>query len=95
MFIILLKFSTNKSQAKEFMPAHKEWIDQGMSDGVFLVVGNLEPNMGGGIVAHNSSLVDLRKRVDADPLVENNVVTAEILEISPSLTDKRLNFLLS
>ena len=43
MFVILLKFSDNKSDAPKFMEAHKAWIDQGLSDGVFLVVGSLKP----------------------------------------------------
>ena len=94
MFVILLKFSDNKSKASQFMEGHKAWIKRGIDDGVFLVVGSLQPNLGGGIVAHNTSLLELKIRVDADPFVVENVVSAEILEITPSLTDKRLAFLL-
>jgi len=98
MFIILLKFSDNKKDAKAFMQAHKDWIRCGFDERVFLVVGNLkatEPSAsGGGIVAHNTSLQDLKKRVNEDPFVENNIVTAEILEICPNQADERLNFLL-
>ncbi len=56
MFIVLLKFSGNKSQAGQFMEGHKEWIERGIEDGVFALVGSLQPNLGGGIVAHNTSL---------------------------------------
>lgn len=56
IFIVLLKFSTNKSQASEFMKGHNEWIEQGFKDYVFLIVGSLKPNLGGGILAHNVSL---------------------------------------
>jgi len=94
MFIILLKFSDNKNQASESMDGHKEWIKCGIDDGVFLLVGSLQPNLGGGILAHNTSLADLQSRVDGDPFVAKNVVNAEILEITPSLTDERLKFLL-
>ncbi len=94
MFIVLLKFSDNKSQAPEFMQGHKDWIKRGLDEGVFLVVGSLQPNMGGGIVAHNTSLEELQQRVNDDPFVAENIVTAEVLEISPNLTDERLNFLL-
>lgn len=45
------------------------------------------------IVAHNTSLSDLQNRVDADPFVAENVVKAEILEITPSKADARLDFL--
>ena len=93
MFIVLLKFSDHKAKAGQFMEGHKEWIKRGFDAGVFLLVGSLPPNLGGGIVAHNTSLPDLQGRVNDDPFVIENVVTAEILEISPSKTDARLNFL--
>ncbi len=94
MFIVLLKFSGNKVQASQFMEGHKEWIKRGIDDGVFLLVGSIQPNLGGGIVAHNTSLSDLQSRVNGDPFVAENVVSAEILEITPSKTDERLKFLL-
>lgn len=95
MFIVLLKFSRNKGQASQFMAGHNEWIKRGFDDGVFLLVGSLQPNLGGGIVAHNISLPDLQRRVNDDPFVAENVVSAEILEITPSKTDERFKFLLT
>ncbi len=94
MFIVLLKFSSNKGQASQFMEGHKEWIQRGFDDGVFLLAGGLQPGLGGGIVAHNTSPPDLQARVNNDPFVAENVVSAEILEIAPSRTDERLKFLL-
>jgi uncharacterized protein YciI len=94
MFVVLLKFADNKANAGQFMAGHNEWIKRGFDDGVFLLVGSLKPNLGGGIVAHNTSLGDLQTRVNADPFVAEKVVTAEILEIAPAKTDPRLNFLL-
>ncbi len=94
MFVVLLKFSDNKDKASQFMEGHKEWIKRGFDDGVFLVAGSLQPNLGGGIVAHNASLPELQSRVSTDPFVAEKVVQAEILEITPSQADARLNFLL-
>ena len=95
MFIVILKFSGNKGQANRLMDGHKEWIKRGFDDGVFLLVGSLQPSLGGGIVAHNTSLSDLQDRVNADPFVGADVVSAEILEITPSKTDARLRFMLN
>jgi len=95
MFVVLLKFSSNKGNAGLFMEGHKDWIKRGFDDGVFLLVGNLQPNFGGAIIAHNTSLADLRQRVNDDPYVAENVVAAEILEIAPARTDERLKFLLA
>lgn len=93
MFIVLLKFSDNRGQAGEFMAGHNEWITRGFDDGVLLLAGGLQPSLGGGIVAHNTSLEDLQARVNDDPFVAQNVVSAEILEITPAKTDDRLQFL--
>lgn len=94
MFVVLLKFSANKDQAGQFMDTHKEWIKRGFDDGVFLLAGSLKPSLGGAIVAHHTSLPDLQSRVNDDPFVAANVVSAEILEITPSKADERLEFLL-
>jgi uncharacterized protein YciI len=94
MFVVLLRFSSNKARAGQFMDGHKAWIKRGFDDGVFLLVGSLQPNSGGGIVAHNTSLPDLQNRVNEDPFVAEKVVSVEILEIAPSKTDGRLEFLL-
>ena len=93
MFVVTLKFSSNKGQANLFMDGHKEWIKRGFDDGVFLLVGNLQPGLGGAIVAHQTSLPELQARVNGDPFVAENVVSADILEIAPSRTDDRLEFL--
>jgi uncharacterized protein YciI len=93
MFIVLLKFSGDRGGAGPLMEGHKQWIKRGFEEGVFLLVGNLQPNLGGGIVAHNTSLADLQSRVNADPFVAQNVVSAEILEITPSRADERLKFI--
>lgn len=93
MFIILLRFSENKSHAREFMDRHNAWIKQGFDDGVFLVAGSLQPNQGGGILAHNTSLEQLYERLENDPFVAKNVVTSEILEISPAQAEEHFSFL--
>jgi len=92
MFVVLLRFA-DKAKAGPLMEGHKAWIKRGFDDGVFLLVGGLQPNVGGGIVAHNTTLADLQGRVNDDPFVAGKVVTAEILEISPSRADNRLSFL--
>jgi len=95
MFIVSLKFSVNKGHAGQYMDDHKAWIQRGFDDGVFLVAGSLQPNLGGGLIAHNTSLDELQNRVDDDPFVAEDVVSAEILELTPSRADDRLNFLLT
>lgn len=93
MFIVLLKFSDNSDQADNYMEGHKRWVRQGFEEGIFLLAGSLQPGLGGGIIAHNVSLSQLQRIVNEDPFVSANVVSAQILEITPSLADERLQFL--
>jgi len=94
MFVVFLKFSDNKSQVGQFMSGHNEWVQRGFDEDVFLLAGSLQPNLGGGIVAHNTTLLALENRVKNDPFVANNIVSSEIMEITPSKADERLSFLL-
>ena len=93
MFVVLLRFAANKAGAAQHMAGHNDWLRQGFDDGVFTLAGSLQPSAGGAIVAHGLSHDDLRARVEADPFVAQGVVSAEILEITPSRTDVRLAFL--
>jgi uncharacterized protein YciI len=93
MYVVTLKFSANKANAPHFMEAHVAWIKRGFDDGIFLLAGSLKPNAGGAILAHNIALEDLQSRVNEDPFVAENIVSADILEIAPSRTDERLRFL--
>jgi hypothetical protein len=60
---------------------------------VFLLVGSLQPGLGGSVIAQYTSLSELQERVDDNPFVAENIVSAEILEIDPRKTDERLSFL--
>ncbi|MFI1994896.1 hypothetical protein [Actinoplanes sp. NPDC020271] len=94
MYVVLLRFSDNKAAAAQHMAGHNAWIQEGLGDGVFLLVGGLAGGQGGAVVAHNTTAADLQIRVKADPFLAENVVTAEIIEITPGAADDRLAFLL-
>lgn len=91
--MVILKFSKNRSKANEFMKQHNEWIKQGFNDGVFLFVGSLKPNLGGGILVNNVSLSDIQERLKNDPFVRENIVSSEIIEITLSKVNDQLDFL--
>lgn len=94
MFIVFLRFTDNKAQAGAFIDGHKAWIERGLEDGVFLLVGSLHPQAGGTVIAHQTTMADLQDRVNDDPFVEHTIVRAEILEVAPAKADVRLAFLL-
>jgi uncharacterized protein YciI len=95
MFVVLLKFSENKAQAGEFMDGHKAWIQRGFEHGTFVLMGSLQPNLGGALLAHGTTRAELEDFVAEDPFVAKRIVTPEILEITASTADERLSFLLS
>lgn len=94
MFIVLLRFSSRREQAGRLMQAHKDWLQRGFDDGVFLLAGSMQPQAGGAILAQGLTLSELGARVDDDPFVAEDVVSAEIIEVSPAKADERLAFLL-
>lgn len=93
MFIIFLKFSHNRENASEYMPSHKAWLKRGFDNGYFLLVGSLVDQQGGCILAHNIESSALHELVKQDPFVEEGVVVAEIHQLSPTMTNTALQFL--
>ncbi|MFT6327575.1 MAG: hypothetical protein ACJAYK_002571 [Crocinitomicaceae bacterium] len=76
------------------MSGHKEWIKIGIEQDRFLIVASIEPASGGAIIARANSLKEIERIVDSDPFVINDVVKPEVIEISPSMTSKELEFLI-
>lgn len=95
MFVVFLRFSAGRNQAAQLMQAHKDWLQRGFDDGVFLVAGSIQPQAGGMILANAITLAELEERVSSDPFVAEDVVHAEIVEVTPSKVDPRLGFLLA
>ena len=81
------KIFEQQKQGVEFMEGYNQWIKSGFDDGIFILVGSLQPNLGGSVIAHNTSLSELHDRVNKDPFAVENVVSTEILEI---VTKKKL-----
>lgn len=92
MYVISLRFA-DKTKAPQLMEGHNAWLARGFDEGVFILAGSLQPNLGGAILAHNASSAEIAARVQADPFVAEGVVSAEILAVAPGRTDERLAFL--
>ena len=93
MFIVLLELGKERARASELLAEHNAWIQRGFADGVFVLVGTIEPKLGGAILAHRCSRPDLEHRVSEDPFVRESVVSARIVEVTPGRLDQRLDFL--
>lgn len=95
MFIIFLRFAQNKEQASKYMNGHKAWLKQGFDDGIFLLSGSIRPQAGGFILANGQSMEEILNRVNSDPFVEQQIVSAEISEVSPAQAAEPMAFLLN
>lgn len=84
MYIIFLKFGPNRAQAGQWMDEHVRWIQQGIEDGAFLMAGSLDQAQGGVVLAANMERAELQKRIELDPFVIHEVVSAEIYAVAPS-----------
>jgi uncharacterized protein YciI len=94
MFVVSLKLTGSREQAAPWLAAHKDWLQAGFDDGVFLAAGNLLDQPGGGILVHGLDEAALRERLAQDPFVANGLVEVELRGFTPAKTDARLQFLL-
>jgi uncharacterized protein YciI len=95
MFVVFLRFAASKDSAAQHVDGHSAWIQRGVDERVFLLVGTISSTGGGAILAHNTTLEDLKTRLSQDPFVANDIVRPEIVEFSPACTDDRLSFVLT
>lgn len=68
MFVIQLRFSTNRANAGQFMDGHNAWLKDGFAKGIFLLAGTIQPKLGGAIFAHNSTIEQIQAFVKEDQL---------------------------
>ncbi len=94
MYLVLLKLDPQRPRTPQLMAAHRDWLQRGFDDGVFLLSGSLQPPPGGAVLAQGGTRAELQARVADDPLVAAAVAQAEIIEIQPHQADPRLACLL-
>ncbi|HET8870586.1 MAG TPA: YciI family protein [Aquabacterium sp.] len=94
MFVVMLKFSSNRARAGEWMAAHKAWLQKGYDEGKVVASGSLQDAQGGCILVQGDDRLALDQLLSEDPFVVNDVVRAEIVEFALSKADPRLGFLL-
>jgi uncharacterized protein YciI len=92
MFIVLLRLS-DASEVVTHLPGHREWLDQGFDDGVFVLTGGISDAGGGVVLATNLTLDDLTDRLAVDPFVVHGVVTPDIVAVDVTIHDPRLAFI--
>lgn len=93
MYIITLKFSTNKAKAADHMAAHKAWIQEGFDKNIFDLMGSLDQGQGGCLFSRHSDIAALDSFIQKDPFVAEGIVEAQIQGITPHRASPDFSFL--
>jgi uncharacterized protein YciI len=93
MYIVLLRLADG-AEVSEHLPGHREWLQEGFDDGVFVLTGGIPRVGGGAILATGLTIDELTARLAKDPFVVHGVVTTpEVIELEVTTSDQRLAFL--
>ncbi|MBB1250652.1 YciI family protein [Rhizobium sp. G21] len=93
MFVVFLKFSADRSRAGALLDGHNDWLRRGFDQGLLMMAGSLQPNLGGALIAAGGDRAVIEAFVAEDPFVAEGVVEIEIYEVAPKRFDERLAFL--
>lgn len=84
MFLLVSTYSASIDVMDELLPAHREYLERHLNDGIFVLWARQVPRTGGVIIAHG---VD-RARVEAiaaeDPFVQANAASYQVIEVQPT-----------
>lgn len=83
-FVLLLTYAVPTSRIDELLGSHREWLDEQIAGGTFLVSGPQVPRTGGAILASSPSRAEIEHLVSTDPLVLEGAATYEVIEFVPA-----------
>lgn len=95
MYIISLTYKTDLEKVDRYIPEHMEFLKKHYQDKKFLVSGRKTPRTGGMIIATATDRQEIEDIIKKDPFYENGIADYEIIEITPTMADERLNFLIT
>lgn len=82
-FLIDNTFLSPLPEVEAATPAHREFLQTGYDQGVFLYSGPKVPRTGGVILARAASLEELQAFMAADPFVTGKMVETRYVEFNP------------
>lgn len=94
MYAVILRYKLPLSEVDKHLSAHREWLKQNYANGTFLVSGQ-KSGAGGFILAAPMERSQLDSILASDPFGQNKVADYEIIEVTPTMADERLSFLVN
>lgn len=84
MFVIIISYVKAIEAIDALIPAHREFLDRGYAEGIFICSGARSPRFGGVILAKEKDRDTLLKRMQQDPFYVHGVAEYQIIEFNPS-----------
>ena len=94
MFIVILTYKVSLEEIEVHLENHITYLKEQYQAGNFLASGRRVPRSGGIILAKTTEKSELELILKQDPFKQNNLEDYEIIEFSPSMTCKELDFLI-
>lgn len=81
-FLLISRYTAPLERIQELVPAHREFLQERLASGLFVVSGRLVPWTGGVIVARGAR-AEVEAAVADDPFTLAGVAETEIVEFEP------------
>lgn len=94
MFIVILTYKVSLEEIEAHLENHITYLKKQYKAGNFLASGRKVPRSGGVILAKTAEKSELELILQQDPFKQNNLADYELIEFSPSMTCKELDFLI-
>ena len=81
-FVLISRYTAPLERIRELVPAHREYLQEQLARGLFVVSGRRVP-WDGGVILARGTRADVEAAVAADPLTREGVAETEIVEFEP------------
>jgi len=82
-FVVEIIYKVPIEKVNEILPLHRQFLQTGYDQGIFLASGPQVPRIGGIIIARAESMEDLATFLQDDPYLINNIAHYQYIEFEP------------
>ena len=94
MYVLVVSFSKSPEFVTPHVETHSMWVKKYIDKGIFLAAGPKKSKLGGVILAKNIDKENLKKILEEDSYVQNDVVDYQIIDMNFRLSSDEFKFLI-
>lgn len=83
MFVIHIVYTKPLEEVDRYVEAHREYMDLGFKNNLFVTSGPLIPRTGGMIISHEKDRAKIEEFLAKDPYKVNGVAEYQFYEFNP------------